>query len=92
MSNHTQRMNGMGLAIGAFRASLQGENVNSVERSSEEHEQAVLRMIERQERGQDLWTGEQLEFCSNVGEWHSPDGEEIEENDELDLDNGDDES
>lgn len=87
MSNSVQFMNGKSLGIAATLPSIMGERFNAVERTPEEHEAAVQRMIERQERNQDLWTGEPLEFHTNVGEWHSPDGEEIEENEELDLDN-----
>lgn len=89
MSNAVQFMNGKSLGIAATLPSLVGERFNAVERTPEEHEQAVLRMIERAERNQDLFTGEPLDFISNVGEWHDSEGNEIEENDELDLDTED---
>ena len=86
MSNAVQFMNGKSLGIGAILPSTVGERFHAVERTAEEHENAVLRMIERQEKGLDLFTGEALEFHANAGEWHNPDDTEIEESDELDLD------
>ena len=66
MANNVQYMNGKSLGIGAFLPSTVGERFNAVERSSEEHEAAVLMMIDRAENKQDLWTGDELPLIGFV--------------------------